>query len=291
MFGMMKDRSSPSNRRQEIEQLQGSLRRRFPSATFQGANPLSFQPTGLAGFDSLLPRGGLPGGRISLICGPPSSGRASIALAIAATPTNTGNHIAWIDTQGTFHPPSAAAAGLDLQRVLMIRPPPGDISEALHAAILTLRSGALSLLVMDLGAGDDPLGSVGRRRPHKLCESAAARLGRSVPGASRCLILSDAPPPPLLFRIATLCIRLERTGLFWSDEGPRVTPARESGYDASSQAIMTPKMENLGPRTFQGVAIDATLIRSRLGGEGRKARLTLARKQAALGQFSGNGHG
>jgi hypothetical protein len=55
------------------------------------------------------------------MAGPESSGRTSLALSYLAHLTHEGNVCAWIDAGDTFHPESAAAARVDLSRLLWAR--------------------------------------------------------------------------------------------------------------------------------------------------------------------------
>jgi len=63
------------------------------------------------------------------LVGPECSGRTSLALSFLARMTQASKVCAWVDVSDTFDPPSAAAAGVDLTRVLWVRcgvvPPTG----------------------------------------------------------------------------------------------------------------------------------------------------------------------
>jgi recombination protein RecA len=76
---------------------------------------------GIAALDSLT--GGLPRGCLSEIIGPESSGRTSVLIAALAAATQRGEICALIDATDSFHPRSAAAAGVDLSRLLWVRCP------------------------------------------------------------------------------------------------------------------------------------------------------------------------
>jgi recombination protein RecA len=65
--------------------------------------------------------GGLPHGQISEIVGPVSSGRTSLLWAALGAATRRGEHVALIDTFDRFDPPTGAAAGIDLMRLLWVR--------------------------------------------------------------------------------------------------------------------------------------------------------------------------
>ncbi|MGE5207304.1 MAG: hypothetical protein ACM3PW_16965 [Chlamydiota bacterium] len=76
-------------------------------------------PSGIAEIDALT--GGLPRGALTEIFGPASSGRTSMILAALAAATRRQEVCALVDAGDSLHPQSAAAAGLDLQRLLWIR--------------------------------------------------------------------------------------------------------------------------------------------------------------------------
>jgi hypothetical protein len=74
----------------------------------------------MAALDKAL-GGGFPLGAISELAGPECSGRTSLALSFIAGFTSAGQVCAWVDVSDTLHPESAAAAGVDLARLLWIR--------------------------------------------------------------------------------------------------------------------------------------------------------------------------
>src|SRR5580658_7818652 len=102
-------------------QIEAALARKIPSALTPTQKVIRHvAPTGVAEVDTLL-AGGLPVGAITEMVGVESSGRTSLALSFLASTTRTGSVGAWIDVLNTFDPESAAAAGVDLSRVLWVR--------------------------------------------------------------------------------------------------------------------------------------------------------------------------
>ncbi len=102
-------------------QIEAALAHRIPSALTP--QPRAIHPTaatGIAAIDELL-GGGLPVGAISEIVGLECSGRTTLALSFLASITRQGKVCAWIDVSDTLHPESAAAAGIDLDRLLWVR--------------------------------------------------------------------------------------------------------------------------------------------------------------------------
>ncbi len=122
--------------------------------------------TGIAAVDDLL-AGGFPRGQVSEVHGPASSGRTGVALALVARMTRAGSLVAWVDPDDRFDPASAAAAGIDLARLLWVRGGgPGPEGRALLSSVsglgTLLGSGLFELAVLDI-AGIAP--SVLRRLP------------------------------------------------------------------------------------------------------------------------------
>jgi hypothetical protein len=65
--------------------------------------------------------GGLPRGCLTEICGPASSGRSRVLLATLAAATRRPEVCALVDANDSFDPVSAAAAGIDFERLLWVR--------------------------------------------------------------------------------------------------------------------------------------------------------------------------
>lgn len=102
-------------------EIETSLAHRIPSALTP--RPHAVRPhaaTGIENVDALL-EGGVPLGAISELAGPECSGRTSLALSFLARMTNDGRVCAWIDVSDGMDPASAAAAGVDLARLLWVR--------------------------------------------------------------------------------------------------------------------------------------------------------------------------
>jgi hypothetical protein len=153
--------------------LETALRARKLDRTLTTALPLERRDastliaTDVAVLDACL-RGGLPRGQLSEIAGPPSSGRTTLALQTIAASTRRGEIAAFVDTFDRFDVASAAAAGIDLDRLLWIRGwgpasspdearraesgagPDGFINRALKALNLVLQAGGFACVVLDL---------------------------------------------------------------------------------------------------------------------------------------------
>jgi hypothetical protein len=107
-------------------------------------------PTGRRAVDALLPGGGLPRGKLVEVAGARTSGKTSLALVASAAAAARGERVAWIDGPAELYLPAAAALGMDLDRLLVVRP---GLASAARAAEIAARSRAFSLVVVDLPAG------------------------------------------------------------------------------------------------------------------------------------------
>src|SRR6185436_5474094 len=77
-------------------------------------------PSGLVALDARL-GGGFPHGQLSELVGSRSSGRTSLLLRMMAAATARGELVALVDALDRLDVSSAAAAGIDLDRLLWIR--------------------------------------------------------------------------------------------------------------------------------------------------------------------------
>src|SRR5262249_52292195 len=107
--------------------------------------------------------GGFPRGQLSELVGARSTGRTSMLLRMMAAATARGGLVAPVDALDTLDVSSAAAAGVDLDRLLWIRghvvSNPGlcrdmnqrAMEQAVRALTLVLQAGNLGLVVLDVG--------------------------------------------------------------------------------------------------------------------------------------------
>ena len=116
-------------------------------------DPSALIPTDVAILDACL-RGGLPRGQLSEIVGAQSSGRITLALQTIAGAARRGEIAALVDAFDQLDVASAAAAGIDLNRLLWIRGAAGGpdeiINRALKALNLVLQAGGFGCVVLDL---------------------------------------------------------------------------------------------------------------------------------------------
>jgi recombination protein RecA len=102
-------------------QIEAKLAQKIPSALTPRQKMIRpVEATGIVALDELL-QGGLPIGAVSELVGPECSGRTSVALSFVASMTQVGKVCAWLDVSNALDPVSAAAAGVDLSRLLWVR--------------------------------------------------------------------------------------------------------------------------------------------------------------------------
>jgi recombination protein RecA len=128
-------------------------------ATVTPASRLAVRPapemvsSGIATMDELI--GGLPRGCLTEICGPASSGRTTLLLAALAAATRRGEYCVVVDAGDALDPQSAAAAGIELDRLLWVRcgesSPQKCLEQLLRAGDLLLESSGFGLIALDFG--------------------------------------------------------------------------------------------------------------------------------------------
>jgi hypothetical protein len=143
--------------------------------------------TGLPALDAELD-GGLARGELSEIVGPRSSGRTTLGCGLLAAAVAAGEVAALVDALDRFDPPSAAAAGLALDRLLWVRGHAhveAALDRAVKAFSLVLQAGGFAVAVLDLA--DVPLPAL-RRLPFTTWR----RLSRIVEGGRTAAVLVAA---------------------------------------------------------------------------------------------------
>jgi recombination protein RecA len=157
---------------------------------------------GIAELDALLPDGGLLRGSVVELCAAgegalgTSLGLAACAAAQAEARAR-GGHTPWcafIDPSSTLYGPGVAAAGVELSRLLVVRPPLAALS---RVALRLAESEAFAVVVVDL------TGVVGERVPVPLgtWPRVVRRLALAIEGTGHSVLLltreADRRPLPL----------------------------------------------------------------------------------------------
>ncbi len=97
------------------------------------------------------PTGGLPRGVVELAAPRALGGSTSVALAAvrAGQARAKGAWCAWLDPESTLHAPGVVAAGVDLARMLVVRPPRAQLG---RVAVKVTGAGAFEVVVIDFDA-------------------------------------------------------------------------------------------------------------------------------------------
>ena len=93
--------------------------------------------------------GGIRAGEPLAFVGPATAGKLALALTVAAAAQREGGMAAWIDPSASFDPLAALRAGVDLDRLVVIRA--RDADEVRLAGAAVLHSEGFRLLVVDVG--------------------------------------------------------------------------------------------------------------------------------------------
>jgi hypothetical protein len=134
-----------------------ALQRRYGTAAVRRGGdpaPAGVWPTGLPVLDRLLPGGGLPTGRISLLAGQSApegmhgephaalaaTGRLTLLQALLAIASRS-MQVAYVDLPGTLDLGYLADLGADLPSCLVVRPPRGAAGPGLAMARTLVRAG------------------------------------------------------------------------------------------------------------------------------------------------------
>jgi hypothetical protein len=214
---------------------------------------------GIAELDELLPDGGLLRGSVVELCAAgegalgTSLGLAACAQAQAEARAR-GNHTPWcafVDPSGTLYGPGVAAAGVELSRLLVVRPALPALS---RVALRLAESEAFAVVVIDL------TGVVGERVavPLGTWPRVVRRLAMAVEGTGHSVLLltreADRRPLPLpvaqRIEVARptadkLMVRLAK------DQRGRISPARPVVWSRSGLSAALPQNENANVTPLQ----------------------------------------
>ena len=152
-----------ATRQQEVLE---ELRRQIRRIERRPARREGFLASGRSEVDALLQGGGFPRGALSALSGGPASGKTGVALSALREAQADGALAAFVDGRGELYPPAARALGVDLARLLIVRPErgpsrgdPGARDAALPglwAAEVLLASGAFVAVAIDVPLRDLP---------------------------------------------------------------------------------------------------------------------------------------
>jgi len=249
-------------------QVESSLGERLSSTLLlrEKTAPLTIS-TGVGALDALT--GGLPRGALSEITGPASSGRTGVMLAALAGTTRRDESCALVDASDSFDPVSAAAAGVDLDRLLWVRCSEGHrsslrknqrrtalgcLEQVLKVTDLLLQGGGFGMVVLDLG--DIPVASA-RRVPL----TSWFRFRRAVEPTATVLLVIEREP--CAKTCASLVLRLQRTAVCTRDAVP-MTETTFHGWKVLKRAELAIPPTNLVSHAalLRGMQLRAEVERS-----------------------------
>jgi hypothetical protein len=200
-----------------------------------------FIPTTLEGVDTLL-AGGLPRGSLVELVSRRASGRFSIVLSALAAASSLGEAVALIDLGDHFDPQLAEANGVDLRRLLWVRPQ--NAKQAVMSAEMLAATG-FQLVIVEMGL--HPLR--GRRAP----EASWVRLARTAESHGTSMLVSS--PYPLTGTASEAVLKGCGTRVHWRGGGN-------------------------SPRLLGGLTMDLGLEKHRHQKAGRQASVTVTADDA-----------
>jgi len=129
------------------------LRARLGTRLVPASDPLASAPRALSlgwpELDAALPEGGIPRGIVELASPHALGGSTTVALAVvrAAQAKDLRTWCAWLDPEGTLYGPGMAMAGVDLTRLLVVRPPRAELG---RIAVKVAAAHACDVIVIDM---------------------------------------------------------------------------------------------------------------------------------------------
>jgi len=154
--------------------------------------------------DALLGPRGVPKGQLTEIFGSSSSGKTTLALALLAACTREGGIGAYIDPALSLFAPVAAGAGIDLRRIIVVRP--RDEAAARRAVDALVRGGACGVVALDCGDW-----------PHVLQTHHCARLVAQAEKTGTVLLVISGGSNAALASFASLRLRAHGLAPLWQD--------------------------------------------------------------------------
>ena len=185
-----------ATRQQEVLE---ELRRQIRRIERRPARREGFLASGRSEVDALLLDGGFPRGALSALSGGPASGKTGVALSALREAQAEGALAAFVDGRGELYPPAARALGVDLARLLIVRPERGPARgdrgardaalPGLWAAEVLLSSGAFAAVAIDVPLCDLPAARA---------EALLRRLRAAAEKGGAAALLIEAPGGPAI---------------------------------------------------------------------------------------------
>jgi recombination protein RecA len=260
-----------ADQKRRLEKTVADLQARFgPRAIGKSKAPvIDAIPTGFPALDAALGIGGLPRGRLSEIVGSPTSGMATMALKLVAGAVAGGSAgaparpAAYLDLERTFDPAYAARCGVDLSRLVLVRP--YTVRQALAMLPDFALNGGFSVVVVDC-----PLRLLAG--PERM-EALSSTLGRLVAPLARSgcalIFLTGLPPgsPPSFDAYANDPAM-----------GPAPAPTPLPHF-ASVRLVIRRERWLYRRRDVEGYAAQVLVAKNRLAAEGRMVDVAIMFKE------------
>ncbi len=144
---------SETEKERAMEMAVGQIERQFGKGSImklgtEGAiRNVQAIPTGSLGLDIAIGVGGVPQGRIVEVFGPESSGKTTLCLHVIAEAQKMGGFAAFVDAEHALDVHYARRLGVNTDELLVSQPDSGE--QALEIAEILVRSGAMSIVVID----------------------------------------------------------------------------------------------------------------------------------------------
>ncbi|HEY3232895.1 MAG TPA: ATPase domain-containing protein, partial [Roseiflexaceae bacterium] len=180
------ERDTPS-RADDLSALIAAIQRRWGDHAIQRGverEAPALLPTGIAALDELL-GGGYPRGAITELLGAPTSGTTTIALTALAQAQVCGEGCAYIDLGGHFGAEYAAACGVDLAALALVRPASAIDALAIVEALVTHHVGVVIIHTLDV---------LDAARARQDLAGGLRRLARALPASPSVLLVVTALP-------------------------------------------------------------------------------------------------
>ncbi len=250
-----------SGRQRKLDALVARLQLRYGpralgrAALPQGPPSTPHISTTFPDLDAALSIGGLPRGRITEIVGPATSGKVTLAAKVLAAAHGEREAVcAWLDLSRTCDPDYLRRCGLDLDRLLIVRPE--NAADALAITLHLVESQALAALVFD-GMADLP----GSASIEPVLAGTLERLATVVARTETAALFLAEPYAQYrtLAHVAALRLAIRREQ--WISQGPDVW-----GYEGYVQIVK----HRLGPAG--GAVLIRIIINGMVRGEPGKGK-------------------
>jgi recombination protein RecA len=228
MLQKANDVSRPSKR---LQQTLWDLQKRFGPQAVTPLSQLAQEETtsiatGFPTLDAVLSLGGIPRSRITDMVGVPTSGMTTLAYCLLASAQADDSPAAYVDLQRTFDTDYAVACGVQLDRLLIVRP--STTTRALDILRDLVSERGAAAVVLDVVGAHSPFAQAGLstllRRLHE----------RVTQSRSALVLLQSASSPTALDPYIHTRLLMQRSAWLYKHQNiegyeVRVTVAKDKG--------------------------------------------------------------